>query len=147
MMTLRFSMLVVAGALFACSNTGTQSADAKGRPPQAAAPEQEAAEQPTIADQNRIYVQPKGNQPPPTVTVEQAEKACAGGVVRAARKEESNLYITLSICRKLAEMFPDSQGLKDAVKSLEQAAEEQGVNSPSSLSPAPAAKPSTAPTR
>ena len=136
MMTCRSTAIAAFGLLASCSNTGTQAADAKGQPP-AAVNSGEPAAQPTVVDQNRVYVQPKDGQPPPTVTAEQAEKACAGAAVRAARKEESNLFITLSICRKLVELFPDRGGLRDALKSLEKSAEEQGVNSPASLTPSP----------
>ena len=144
-MTLRCSSLMLMGSLWACSNTGTQSADAKGQPPQAANPGQDAAAKPGAGEQNQIYVQPESNQPPPTVNAEQAEKACAGAAVRAARKEESNLFITLSICRKLAEMFPQNQALQDATKSLEKSAEEQGANTAASLAPPPSSAPAPAP--
>ena len=153
-MTVRALVLLLAGSLIACSNTGTQSADAKGQPPQASGPE--AAAQPGAAapaERNQIYVQPQSNQPPPTVSAEQAEKACAGAAVRAARKEESNLFITLSICRKFVEMFPDNKALKDATTSLEKSAVEQGADTAASLNkaatpaPTPAPAPSTAPAK
>jgi len=116
--------LLAALALSGCSHKGSEAVDASGQRAQAAAPDKAVA-----GDHAETYVQPQNGQPPPVITVEQAEKSCAEAAERASRKAEDNLFITVAICKKLQEGFPTSAPLKQTVEKLQKLAVEQGATS------------------